>query len=282
MAHSAAARASLSSMGIFDRVVVGVDGSEFGFEALYQALAVRSPGGILRAVTALDEGKASLAGFHASAAAASLAHEAQEAHDAAEKLLAAEPGCEALLVKGDPIAALLGIARAEEATLLAVGSRHRSRTAGLLLSGVGTVVLHDAPCSVLFAHPQWGRRWSPHRIIVGVDGSELSLAALRAADDLAERLASSVRVVSATGTGVEHATDSWAERVDDWSTGPAVVTLVDASVFADLVIVGSRGAHGIRALGSVGERVAHQAHSSVLVVRAPRGSDNESRPAPEA
>jgi nucleotide-binding universal stress UspA family protein len=267
-------------MGIFDRVVVGIDGSEFGFEALYQALALRSPDGILRAVTALDEGKASLAGFRAPAAAESLAQEAQDAHAAAEKLLAAEPGCEALLVKGDPIAALLGVAHNAEATLLAVGSRHRSRTAGLLLSGVGTVVLHDAPCSVLFAHPQWGRRWSPRRIIVGVDGSDLSLAALRAADDLAERLASGVRVVSATGTGVERAGDPWAERVDDWATGPAVVALVDASVFADLVIVGSRGAHGIRALGSVGERVAHRAHSSVLVVRASKGSDGDIGPAP--
>jgi nucleotide-binding universal stress UspA family protein len=33
------------------------------------------------------------------------------------------------------------------------------------------------------------------------------------------------------------------------------------------VVVGSRGLHGFPALGSVGERVAHRARSSVLVVR---------------
>ena len=35
----------------------------------------------------------------------------------------------------------------------------------------------------------------------------------------------------------------------------------------DLVVVGSRGLRGVRALGSVSERVAHDARSSVLVVR---------------
>ena len=38
---------------------------------------------------------------------------------------------------------------------------------------------------------------------------------------------------------------------------------------ADLLVVGSRGLHGVRALGSVSERVAHRAPCSVLVVRLP-------------
>jgi len=36
---------------------------------------------------------------------------------------------------------------------------------------------------------------------------------------------------------------------------------------AALVVVGSRGLHGLAALGSVSERVAHDARCSVLVVR---------------
>ena len=44
--------------------------------------------------------------------------------------------------------------------------------------------------------------------------------------------------------------------------------LVEASRDADLLVVGNRGLHGLRALGSVAERVAHQAACSVLVVRA--------------
>jgi nucleotide-binding universal stress UspA family protein len=35
----------------------------------------------------------------------------------------------------------------------------------------------------------------------------------------------------------------------------------------DLVVIGSRGLHGLKALGSISERVAHQAECSVLVVR---------------
>jgi nucleotide-binding universal stress UspA family protein len=35
----------------------------------------------------------------------------------------------------------------------------------------------------------------------------------------------------------------------------------------DLLVVGSRGLQGLRSLGSVSERVAHEARCSVLVVR---------------
>lgn len=46
-----------------------------------------------------------------------------------------------------------------------------------------------------------------------------------------------------------------------------VRALVGASGIVDLVVVGSRGLHGLKALGSVSERVAHEAEGSVLVVR---------------
>ena len=44
---------------------------------------------------------------------------------------------------------------------------------------------------------------------------------------------------------------------------------VDAfsSVEADLLVLGSRGLRGVRALGSVSERAAHRAGCSVLVIR---------------
>ena len=47
----------------------------------------------------------------------------------------------------------------------------------------------------------------------------------------------------------------------------AVEALVAASEHADLVVLGSRGLRGMHALGSVSERLAHQAASPVLVVR---------------
>jgi nucleotide-binding universal stress UspA family protein len=50
-----------------------------------------------------------------------------------------------------------------------------------------------------------------------------------------------------------------------------VQALVSAAADADLVVVGSRGLHGLKALGSVSERVAHRVHYSTLVVRDSQG-----------
>jgi nucleotide-binding universal stress UspA family protein len=50
--------------------------------------------------------------------------------------------------------------------------------------------------------------------------------------------------------------------------GRARDVLTVASETADLVVVGSRGLRGLRALGSLSERLAHDARSAVLVVRA--------------
>jgi nucleotide-binding universal stress UspA family protein len=43
--------------------------------------------------------------------------------------------------------------------------------------------------------------------------------------------------------------------------------LTAASHDADLLVLGSRGLHGLKALGSVSERVAHRAECSTLIVR---------------
>ena len=49
--------------------------------------------------------------------------------------------------------------------------------------------------------------------------------------------------------------------------GAPVDRLVGAVEADDLLVVGSRGLHGARTLGSVSERVAHKAPCSVFVVR---------------
>jgi nucleotide-binding universal stress UspA family protein len=46
-----------------------------------------------------------------------------------------------------------------------------------------------------------------------------------------------------------------------------VPALVAAAADADLLVVGSRGLHRFKSLAWVSERVAHQARSSVLIVR---------------
>ena len=47
----------------------------------------------------------------------------------------------------------------------------------------------------------------------------------------------------------------------------ALDALTVAAETTDLVVVGSRGLRGLKALGSLSERLAHEAKHSVLVVR---------------
>jgi len=253
-------------MGVFDRVVVGVDGTDFGFEALHQTLALSLPGTAVCAVTALDTGIAVHAGFDMSHVAAQLEEEADRARATAAEIMGDRPNSTAKVVRGDAKGVLRHVCNEYDATLVALGGRSSSRFLGMMTGETASTLLHDAVRSVLFARPQWGQRWHPNRIVVGLDGSEFSLAALSVADDLAERLSSAIQVVTATGGKSVEREGAWAERVTEWDPGHPSGALHDRSALADLLILGSRGLHGVRALGSVSERAAHRAHCSTLVV----------------
>ena len=84
----------------------------------------------------------------------------------------------------------------------------------------------------------------------------------------ARRGAASRPVVATTEPYVDlEAAREFAPGAGDASSETAVHALHTLSEEADLLVVGSRGLRGIRALGSVGERIAHEALCSVLVVR---------------
>ena len=114
-----------------------------------------------------------------------------------------------------------------------------------------------------------GRTVPPRKIAVGVDGSPQSAAAHAVARYLAERFDGDVTVVIAEGG---KAIDLGAVSLIvgdgfDVIQGEPVPVLAAASVDADLLVLGSRGLHGLKALGSVSERVAHRAKCSTLIVR---------------
>jgi nucleotide-binding universal stress UspA family protein len=152
-----------------------------------------------------------------------------------------------------------------DATLLALGARHSSRFLGIVLGDTASELVHDGSCSVLLARPQREGAWQPRRIVAGLDGSAPALAALATADELASRVGATIEVVCATSGG-SRVEGTWTGRVDSWDATQPAAALVGRSREANLVVVGSRGLHGVRALGSVSERVAHRAHCSVLVV----------------
>jgi len=132
------------------------------------------------------------------------------------------------------------------------------------------------------------------RIIVGVDGSESSIAALRVAGALAEPLSARVEawacwdvpagygVYLAVGIeGFRYAADQVLQQTltDAFGDLPGLVhprlvrgkpgpVLIDASRNASLLVVGRRG-HGRFVPGSVSSACVGHAHCPVLVVHAP-------------
>lgn len=255
-------------MDLFARIVVGIDGTAWGVAALEQALALAPPNAVVDAVTALNTRPAGRAGFDAPRWVEILTNEASTAQKTAVEMLDGRAGAEARVVRGDPIPVLRRARDEGHATLLALGGRHSSRFLGIMLGDTASELLHEAACSTLIARPHPIGTWRPQRVVVGVDGSTSSLAALAAADELGARLGSTLLVVSTTDGTSPPPEGTWTERVDSWDAGHPAGALVERSREADLIVVGSRGLHGLRAIGSVSERVAHHARCSVLVVHA--------------
>jgi nucleotide-binding universal stress UspA family protein len=249
---------------IYERVLVGFDGSPASERALEQALALKAPQGRLQSLTVAETYYATHAGMDARQWDAQLRAAAEEARRHAAAALEGVEGSGAAVTAGNASHALLHDAERLDADLIALGAHGHSRLAGLLLGSVATQVIHDARCSVLVARGTETTSGFPRAIVVGIDGSDYSARAAAVAEALAAPRQATLSTLEAKSP---------------------VEALVEASRTADLVVVGTRGAHGIASLGSVAERVAHQAECSVLIVRgqqpAPTAHGRAARPSPE-
>ena len=255
--------AQASEPQVFERILCGVDGTPASLVAVRQALRLQDEHGSVLLLVVANLAQAAHAGMAAPHAAELLQHEAEAALAEAQAIA---PSASSKLVDGDPVAVLLEQAEAERATLIAVGSHGRRRAAGLLLGTVAARMLRDATCSVLVARAAGDVEAWPRTVVAGVDGSLESAAAFTVARSVAARFGGSVRAVASTKDQLDReAAEAIAPELEKHGE-PAVNVLVAASERADLLVVGSRGLHGLKALGSESERVAHQAHSSVLVV----------------
>jgi nucleotide-binding universal stress UspA family protein len=253
---------------IFERVVCGVDGSEAGAIAARAAARVTDPDGSLVLVSVDDASIAVHAGYAMSQVAEELAREAKEALERGEAEATVGHRVETRLLEGDPVRCLLAEMERSDATLVVVGTHGRTRATGIALGSVTTYMLHEAPCAVLVARGSIDfDRW-PKSVVVGIDGSPESQAAFAVATQLGGRFGSEVRAIVATDEA--HVDLDAARRISaevEEHTTRSVDALSVLSERADLVVVGSRGLHGLAALGSVSERLAHDARCSVLVVR---------------
>jgi nucleotide-binding universal stress UspA family protein len=232
---------------IFSRVLVGIDDSPESREAARQAAILAT--GPLSLLAAYDLTQTVIGAGMAPAPVVPLdegpvRESAEEALGRARQELGSnEPAGK--IARGRSWEVLLDEIAGEYITLVAVGSHGAGRAKGILIGSTATELVHKAPCSVLVARKPL--KDFPSSIVVGVDGSKEAAVADAVAGAIAERFRARV------------------ERLENLPH--PVSSLVDAAIEAELLVVGSRGLHGVKALGSVSERVAHAARCSVLVVR---------------
>ena len=184
---------------------------------------------------------------------------------------------------------------AESASVLVVGSSGHGRAGETLLGSVSQHLARHATCPVVVVREP--RDSEARRIVVGIDGSRTSMAALEYACRLAETTGETVVAI--------HGWHVRAPSTDVWSSDPRTVEtterelllaesiagvrtdhpdveleqetvlvapercLVDASASASLLVVGSRGLGFFSGLllGSVSQAVLHRATCPVAVVR---------------
>jgi nucleotide-binding universal stress UspA family protein len=220
------------------------------------------------------------------------------------------PGVDAVdvrLVVSEGRAVPVLLKQSEHADVLVVGSRGRGAMRSALLGSVALHCTTHAPCPVVVVHP--GQPVTlPPRVVVGVDGSAESRAALVAAVQEAGRTGAEVEVVAtyfptdcwtdvtlvlvqsveAIRADLQRRTGALVEDVlrDQAGTGgapvvriavhegPAAEVLLRRAQDAQLLVVGSRGRGAIRGLllGSVALHCAMHAPCPVMLVHPQRNS----------
>lgn len=262
----------------FSHTLCAVDGSRGSAEAVRQAVALcgstaeiefvavsNTVGAGLSAQADLGEERAREALEEATRRArkAGLAASAELRHGArvSDRLLAASPGHD----------------------LLAIGCHGGSRLGGLMLGSTATQLAHRSQVPLLIARRSADDSDSfPQEIVLASDGSPGSWAAMEKAVRIAQARDSALRVVYVPDghperyrqlfkqlSALERALGSTPAFLDSPGDPARQIATAARAAQSSLVVIGKRGLHGLRSLGSVSELVVHRAPCSVLVVPPP-------------
>ena len=283
-------------------VVVGVDGSEAGSAALLWAvraaalegrgLTVVHATGFAGAMDDLEDVLASERGLLS--VGRSIVREAVREARAADWTV----GVESVVTTGDPSTML--VEASETAAMVVLGARGRGAVVSALLGSVSAPVIREAACPVVVVRSAADvLRDGP--VVVGVDGTPASTAAVEHAFHAASVRGRPLTVLHATWDLREHVSSvvdlrTYAQKVnlseeeerlvaetmaglgekypdvavtEMYRRGDPVHQLVEASRAASLVVVGTRGRRLVRSrlLGSVSRGVVERAACPVAVVR---------------
>ena len=285
-------------------VVVGLDASDPGRAAVEYAAKVANRRNLpLRLVNALEESQYAIGpraiswtvdveGVMRSSAQRLL-------EETTERLRVYYPGLEVSSSVQPGSANEVLIEESERAELLVLGSRGTGGFADLVIGSTTLHVASHAHCPVIVVPGVLTDATARHGVIVGVDGSELSEAAIQFAFQTASETRERLTALHAwhdpapTGVGLmmplvydpalvdkeeqlilAESMAGWSEKypevevVHEVVRDHAVRALVTRAASATLLVVGSRGRGSVRGLllGSVSHGVLHHASSPVAVV----------------
>jgi nucleotide-binding universal stress UspA family protein len=281
------------------RLVVGFDGSASSLTAIeWAASEAETRGAAVRVITSYSmepltdfASGATDSGFDMTEIEAGCRDRLQEA---TAKVFVGHPGVdhEVETVRSNAGMALLD--EAEHADLVVVGSTGAGAFTRFLLGSTTGALLASCPCPVVVVPAEAPAPTS--RIVVGTDGSEHAEHAVRWAGDEADRRGAELVIVHGWKRGY-HLTIEGVDRADDLAPvdaelildraveaaravsgasiegrlieGSVTDTLLELSKTADLLVVGSRGRGGFRAMlfGSTATAAATHGHCPAVIVR---------------
>jgi nucleotide-binding universal stress UspA family protein len=255
----------------FTSILCGVEGNPASTEAARQAIALAGSGGDLQftaVYTSFELGP----DYHKDALQSSL--------EEAAKLAGAAGISASYELREAKYAIDVLLPESQEHDLLVLGTHGNSRTSGILFGSTASEAAHGAERPLLIARESPGPEPFPKNILVASDGTQSSWEPVRAAVGIATSFDGAVDVVYVTDGRhdldeatleaqlAEIAENTGREPELSKPDGHATKEIVEAAKQkgSSLIVAGRRGLKGLKALGSVSERVVGGAECSVLLV----------------